>query len=220
MNEQDSIGMRVNAILLEAQRLATSALPFVIGYVVLLGGIATAIDLFAMNEGGDFLVNILSLVLGFVLTSQVLIRSGQCPDGLRNGFGTYFGISLLSGLAIFVGLLLVVLPGLLLLIRWAPAFGYGLAKAESSTDALGQAWRATGPHWLPIAIALSIPSAIFALGIGIYFFAIDDLGIANTAGAAAGNFLLFAGSAAGALIGLAVYCLTSGDDTELSAVFT
>lgn len=65
----------------------------------------------------------------------------------------YFLAQLLSGIAIFAGVNLLILPGLYLMIRWAPlATVVGAERIASPVDSLRRSWRLTKGHSLRFGI--------------------------------------------------------------------
>jgi hypothetical protein len=79
------------------------------------------------------------------------IVPGDLLWGYRH-FGSVIGMNLLAALASFAGTLLCVLPGLL--VSWLLGYrAFALADREAgATDALGESWRLTTRHWLPVIV--------------------------------------------------------------------
>jgi len=73
--------------------------------------------------------------------------------GLRDGnavLAAFFGINLLAGLGIILGMILLIVPGLILAARWSAANAALLAEGDGVNAALGRSWHMTGPSLWPI----------------------------------------------------------------------
>lgn len=160
MNTNDTIGKRLGQIMDESTRLVRAAWLAALAYVVVLTGVGIFADQMSDLSASNFIFSVVSFVMGFVLTVQLLREGGLVPRGLAGGFGGYFGMSLLSGLGIALGIVLVIIPGLVLFVRWSSAYGYMLGEGDGVTEALGRAWEATGAHFWPLALAMLVPVAV------------------------------------------------------------
>ncbi|MEL6530974.1 MAG: hypothetical protein AAFQ27_13515, partial [Pseudomonadota bacterium] len=141
----------------EAARLVRSALGY--GAVYLAGtiGFWSLIDFGIVGEDYSIIGSIVDFALGYLLTVGLLTSGGLLPDGMKGTFGTYFAVSLISGIAILLGLVALVIPGVFLMVRWLPAYGFALAQESSATDALGASWAATEGAFWPLFLAMFIP---------------------------------------------------------------
>lgn len=219
MTIEDTLSTRVAQIHSEAVRLALAAMPSVATYIALvtIGGVF-------VDQSEDFAVanlglSIASLVLGYWVVISMLRDGGLAQDGLAAGFGAYFGLSFLSGVGTLLGLLVLVVPGLLLLIRWAPLFGYGLIDGDGVGEAFSKSWRSTDGHFAPIAMAMVTPLILYAGALGVYFFATDELGRVAMVPAVAANLAMALAGATMIAIGIAVYSLVRDVTGELTEVF-
>jgi uncharacterized membrane protein len=125
---------------------------------------------------GTFLSNIVSFVIDVVATHAALtMRYGHNYSG-RLRFGGAFGLSFLTGLAVIVGLILFIVPGMVLATWWAvslPAMmreDLGVSEAMERSKALtdGNRWRVLGLMLLLfvpfILLVLAISSLALAFG--------------------------------------------------------
>ncbi len=108
--------------------------------------------------------------LGFFLLLGLMKDGRAFRSGQMTGIGTYLGLSIVSGLAIALGILLFVLPGLYLAMRWIPAYPRALDSSNGITSALGWSWEKTRPHQQELVGA-------FAPVVGFYFAAISLIAI-------------------------------------------
>ena len=112
----------------------------------------------------DLIISVLSLGLQTWLTVVLLKAHGQ-RNGSR-GVGTVFFISLLSGLGILIGLALLIVPGIILLVRWSMSVPYALAEDVSATDAMSASFEETRGAFWPLLGILLVCYAPLALAIG------------------------------------------------------
>jgi hypothetical protein len=114
---------------------------------------------------GWYLRLIVSLIIGQIVSVTLVYGSMQALRGrqvtigecLSEGFkrlGAALGIAILSGIGIFLGLILLIVPGLILGAMWAVAVPAAVIEKRSSTAALsrsqeltsGRRWRVFGAY--------------------------------------------------------------------------
>ena len=159
---------------------------------------------------------IVSVVANYLLLKRFLAVRGRAQEQ-RNRFWPYFGMGILSGFAIVFGLILLVVPGIILLVRWSAASGYVIGAGQGVMDSLGSSWEATKGHgW-----------AIFFAGL-VLFVGIIVAGavLGGISGAismeAVETVSAFVEAAYGAIFagfGIAIYCRVQDDTEQLSEVF-
>src|SRR6188472_1337621 len=93
--------------------LSSNAGPAAI-YVVVLGAVGSAVDL--SGTSANIISTVASVAGGFLLLRAMLVAEGLLDPGASNRFGAYFGLSLLSGLGILLGLVVLVIPGVVLIV--------------------------------------------------------------------------------------------------------
>lgn len=159
---------------------------------------------------------IVSIVAAYWLLTQFLAARGRLlPGGSR--FWPYIGMSILSVLGVVLGFILLIVPGIILMIRWSAASGFLIGGREGMTDALGASWEATKGHSWPIFFAaiLMFLAVVVAGGIvGGLFGAIGDL-----PGGIASAFVEAAASAVFMAFGIAIYVLVQDDTGQLAETF-
>ncbi len=108
------------------------------------------VQIFLPNGGAglQFAYTALSIVLQ-IWVIQLVLSDGQGAQSFDgNGFGRMFGIGFLSGLAILLGLLLFILPGLYLMGRWSIAGPAMMAEKSGVIDSLKRSWHVLEHDWL------------------------------------------------------------------------
>jgi len=158
-----------------------------------------------------------SLIAGYLLLVELLKIRGRFRDG-PSLILPYIGLSILTALGIVVGLVLLIVPGVILMVRWSAATGFLAGGRMGVTESLSESWRATQGHSWPIFFAgLVVLVAVMLAG-----------GAIGAAGGVSGSDVLLAivsalaeqvGTAVTTAFTLAVYVLVSNDHDELGEVF-
>lgn len=205
----------VGDIFAETSRLFGENAGLAIGSVGGLTVLNMLTDLGQLGNGANLLSAIVSMGLQYWLIRQMLEQRSML-DG-RAGFGSFFGVNFLSGLAILLGFLLLIVPGVFLAARWSAADAALLSEGEGVSAALGKSWEMTAPHVWPIVGALLVVYVpAFALGMGLSISMGDAMPILISGIA---NLAVFTGSVVAWLMGVAVYTLLQPGTDMLADVF-
>lgn len=204
----------VGDIFAETTRLLGENAGLALGSIVGLTIVNVTIDQ-VPGSGASLLGAILSIGLQYWAIRQALERRDRL-DG-RAGFGSFFGVNLLSGLAILIGLLLLIVPGIYLAARWSAADAALLSEGEGISAALGKSWEMTASHIWPIVGALLVVYVpVFGVGVGLNFAMGDAIPIAISG---ITNLLLYAAMVFAWLMGIAIYALIQPPSDTLAEVF-
>jgi hypothetical protein len=156
-----------------------------------------------------------NLVGSYLLLRRFLAHHGRSEEG-GSPFWPFVGMWIISWLGIVVGFILLIVPGVILLVRWSAASGFLLGRREGVIDSLGASWEATRGHSWSIflaAIVMLLATAIAGGVVGGVFGAFGDLtGVASA----------FVEAAAGAVFmafGIAIYSLVRHDTGDLAETF-
>lgn len=156
---------------------------------------------------------IVSLLANFWLLREML-RSDGVTGG---GFWTYLGMSIVAGIGVIVGMILLIVPGIFVLVRWSAANGYVVRQGMGAIDSLKASWQATSGHGLAIFLAGLI------LVIGLIVVSAVLAGITALMSAIVGGIIAVLLNALGGALALAfsvgVYRLVSDGAHEAAAVF-
>lgn len=215
------VGNRVTALWSMAQTIVTaSALPTGL-YVLVMTAAGTIADITetADGSGGVMAVNIVGLVAGFALCRMMIERAGLLRAGASKGFWSYFGLALLSNIATVVGFVLVIVPGVLLMIRWLPAFGFLLGGGEDVNQSLSSSWQRTRGHFWALFLGAFALLPVAFIASGAYVMADEVPSIPSAVTFIVANLALYAATAAWTAYGIAAYALLKDDQDELSGVF-
>ncbi len=195
--------------------LRVNAAPTIAAFVLLLA-LNVVVDQADNGSGTNLLANIISFVASYFVQRIGLERLGLRASGAPGRFGAIFGLNFLSGLGIVLGLIALVVPGIILTVRWWAADPIVLAEPIGVDDALRRSWRATRTSFWPILRALA--------AITVPFVAIASIGglLANVgplAGDVLVNAAVFGWLALTWTSQLAVYSLLKLPDDGLKDVF-
>jgi hypothetical protein len=107
------------------------------------------------QSGTNLLAGLISLAGQYYLTTNALELLDARPV-VRPRFGALWGMGIVSGLGIVLGLVLLILPGLYLMVRWAIAAPVMIAEDLKVNAALGRSWQLTRPNAGPILGAMLV----------------------------------------------------------------
>ena len=217
LDVNDSIGLRLGLITEEALRLARAAWAAMLFYVAALVAIGMVGDQWTDVAGANFAFSVVSTIVGYALTISLLRQGGLTQT--TGGFGTYFGLSILVVLGIALGCVALLIPGLVLFVRWAPAYGFALGDEVGITEGMRLAWERSRGHFAPLAIALLLPVAANLVAVTIYTLASDEAGLIPLPVSAIANLVMSVAGAAITAIGIAAYALLRDRTDEIAEVF-
>ena len=136
-------------------------------YVLLWAGPYIYVDInMPESNGAYFLLSFVGIGLNFFLLYSLTQSSDARGEKTHTGIIAYFGLSILHSVAISIGLILLILPGLYLALRWLPAFARLLKSHEGVVEALGWSWDRTKGHELALGLPFLGMTSIYLLGVG------------------------------------------------------
>jgi hypothetical protein len=142
-------------------RLARERITIFAAAVGLMTAFGAAADLAPDEFGAPALIlfGLSSLYLQALVTASALELEPFRTSGRR--FLSLIGMSIVTSVAVALGLLLAVIPGLLLLVRWSVSVPVLLDEELGPYESLQRSWELTGDRWtLAIAVtAVLIPAS-------------------------------------------------------------
>ena len=165
---------------------------------------------------------IAAIVIGIVMTFYLyaaMVRDTVSP-GFRR-FWPWLGIYILATLAIGLGFVLLIVPGLILLTRWAAVLPLVIAGRVPAFDSFGASWNAVrGRSWSVFGAGFILVLGMIALGIivGLTTLAFD--GPLTIIGAVIAGSVDALGSVVFVAFSVGVYHLLFDDSEEMSQVFS
>ncbi len=164
--------------------------------------------------GGQVLGSIVGIVCGYFLLVAMVRRTGLQAHGEGDTFFPYIGMALLSGIAVMLGFIAIILPGLFLMARWIIAGPLVVGRGHGVMKSLGESWERTrGSEVSIIVAALALVLIPLAATIAVSFlFEPDDL-VGMTVSQIASSVI----SLVVAAMSVAIYGMIVGGAAEASA---
>lgn len=218
--------LEVGALLGRTWAAMSAAPAATLAYIAVLALSGSYADYsFAENAGVTFLDSIASFVAGFFLAGAMLRGLGLRAEGEGGGFGAYFVVCLLGGLGMLLGFLLFILPGVIVMIRWWPAFAIALSEDRGGAEALGDAWKMTeGQFWPIFGVVLIglVPLVLLTIAAGagtVFLWTATDEAFDSTFAIVALNIGVAAYSAYSTATAIAVYSMLRDSGAGLAETF-
>jgi hypothetical protein len=188
-------------------------------YAAALGAVGAAIDLWGTERASNAPYTLTSIIGGYFLLRAMLEREGIIGPDARQRLGAYFGLSLLAGLGIVCGFVLLIIPGVILFIRWQLAFAILLAEDRTISAALSESWDMTEGQFWPLLGAMLVLLLVILLAAAA--FVIPELApaVPEEVSIILGNMFLSVFSVLSTAFGVAAYRLLAKPLGELEEVF-
>jgi len=202
--------------------LILSDLPIALLIIAGATAAATAVDMTAPSAGN--ILNIVALVVQYYLIRHLVDRHGLRSTDRLGGFGSFFVVGLVTGLAALLGFVLLIVPGIYLIARWSMVDAAVVAENRGFSDAMRRSWDATADNVLPIALAVVVISLPMIVGFAL-MFAIgasgDEKAISGLGLSVAVNLLLYASQISIWYFGVGLYqlLLAGPAEAQLGEVF-
>jgi hypothetical protein len=147
-------------LMAEQKSLVRSAPGFVVSYILITTTIFVLLDVYAYEERGLYgLVSFLNWGLGYVLFLGLMQNGGLTPEGTRTGVGTYFALGIAISIPVGLALVVFIIPGLYLLMRWLPAYSRALISDDGVGNSMRWSWAQTEPWQRPLSLGMVFPVA-------------------------------------------------------------
>ena len=129
------------------------------------------IDVYAKDQAVNSIMGFVSIFMQFWCTAGLLEDlNRRAPEA--GGFVSVFVVGLFSTVAILIGLVLLIIPGVILLVRWSIAVPIVVSEGGGASSALGESWERTSEGFWPILGVLALTyipvAAIVALSAGAF----------------------------------------------------
>ncbi|RJY08670.1 hypothetical protein D6201_04220 [Aurantiacibacter aquimixticola] len=162
-------------------------------------------------------IAIAQFVICYFLAKGLAQHVGLIGEGETGpGFGSYFGVAFLVGLGTAIGFLLLVIPGIVLTVRWLLAFPAVFAGGNSP---ISKSWEMTGPVFWKLLAAYIIGMLLIGVTFLAYSYAYDADQTVHIAALAVANAAAAANSIYSFLLGFAGFVLLRDDSAALEEVF-
>ena len=104
-----------------------------------------------------------SVVGGYLLMAYMLQRAGNASEASVSGFFSYLAMTIVSSAGVLAGLAILLVPGLVLFMRWFIAAPVLIARGEGPIQALKSSWELTRGYAITIFVA-GIPASLLLFG--------------------------------------------------------
>jgi hypothetical protein len=193
--------------------LEANIIPGII-YVVVFGALGAATTYFSLGapiRGAMFqiLVAVATMIGAFVLLEVMLKRSGLLREDRLGMFLPFIGMSILVGIAVGLGFLLIIIPGLVFMARWSICQPVMLVEKGKVFDSMRKSWEMTRGNEFPIILAMLALMVVFVgASIGVGFALPQD----SLLGISLSQFLSNVTGVISTAIGVALYQLIIVDE--------
>lgn len=124
-----------------------------------------------------FVSGIIGIFAQFMVTSRLARQAGLMQaESVPGRASSFVLLSIVTGLAIMLGFLVFVLPGLYLLARWSIAVPIVIAEGAKMGDALTASWERTRGKAVPICLALLVVGTGLLGSVALDYFYVPDYG--------------------------------------------
>ena len=175
--------------------------------LLILAALGIVIDSRMAGPEWEGLLNLFASVLVIVAqyrVTRLLLGdlAGEMPTG--GSIGAFIVLGIMSGLGILLGLLLLVVPGIVLFVRWSIAVPILLDTGDGVTDSLRRSWHDTEGCFWPILVTYLVlyGPAVAAAALG---YALATWNPDNLAGVVVANLALNGGLIVGWHAAVAIY---------------
>ncbi|HEY7806658.1 MAG TPA: glycerophosphoryl diester phosphodiesterase membrane domain-containing protein [Croceibacterium sp.] len=188
--------IEVGPLLASVREILSGATKPILAYVAAMTVVFTLMDLYNAESGHFTVSSIGSTVAGYLLMRALVLQTELAAEGEVAGFGSYFGLGLLEGLAYLVGAILLIVPAIVLMIRWTPSIPLLMCEKRGVAQSMDLSWKATkGNFWpllgltllgaVPFVLAVALSVSLFGNGdptsaTGIIVSAITNLCLTAT----------------------------------------
>jgi len=223
----DFLGAGVGIVRRQWQILALVGVALILGRV--MQGFATAgmAPLAAGRYGYGLVLMVVQFLIYGVATRKIMLAEGLAQAGEAARYGQYIVTTLVITVLGILAMLILIVPGVMLFLRWMLAANFVLGRGMSMRESMAASRDATRGHRWSILFALvalyfvvSIPYVLLILsagGFAAYSAAAlsSQLGLFQVAAAAWGGML----GALGLALSIGMFAVLVGRSDHLSEVF-
>ncbi|AKM07097.1 hypothetical protein [Pelagerythrobacter marensis] len=125
------------------------------------GGSGASAGLFVIG----FIASVVQYVAGYLVLERLLeLRDSRSATGFR--IWAYVGLTILTMLGMVIGFFLLIVPGLIVAVRWSAAPGYLIGRDAGVVEAMQRSWDSTqGAGWAIFFAGLVLGCAVAVLAV-------------------------------------------------------
>ncbi len=164
------------------------------------------------------LLTLVATIVGlYWLTKNYLISRNRLATD-ANRFWHYIGMSIIAAIGMMIGFVLLIVPGIILLVRWSAAVGYVVSGKEGVIDSLKASWEVTRGNGLTIFLAGLVMFVVLIVVLGVIAAILVAANL--RLGMVIGGFLDAFSNTISPAFAIAVYCMLQNDGEQLEEVFS
>lgn len=157
-------------LMAEQRKLVRKASAFLAAYILISTILYVLLDVYAHEKDSLYgLAGLLIWGLGYIMFLGVMQKGGLTTQGTKTGIGTYFALGIAIGIPVTLALIVLIIPGLYLLMRWIPAYSRALISYDGLGKAMRWSWDRTEPWQRPLGLALIFPVLLACTSIASEF---------------------------------------------------
>lgn len=168
-----------------------------------------------------FVSSIMGIFAQFIVTSRLARQAGLMQaEHIPGRAGSYVLLSIVTSLAIMLGFLLFVLPGLYLLARWSVAVPIVIAEGAKMGEALTASWDRTQGKAAPICFALLVVGTGLLVSAALDYLYVPDYGPPPLIPTLVSNLLGFGSNVLAWFLAMAIYSFSAREAApQLEEIF-
>lgn len=153
------------------------------------------------------------------ITIAILEGSGMALTPRRWHIASIFVISLIFGLAVLLGLIALILPGLYFVGRWFLSVPILFGETLSATDAMRESWRRLERYWMSAALVAVVAFLWQAAPLALAMIVVPADMMARGAVIVAANAVSSAGWVFGIAAAATLYLILDGPKPRAQEIF-
>ena len=200
-----------------AGQVRQNVLAIVVALVVLVSG-NLAMDQWLPLQSTFAAGGLLTLVVQYFLARSALVRSDLLAPDADHRFLSFWGMSILTGLATIVGFVFLILPGLYLNARWLIAGPIILGEDKTAGEGMGESWESMKTSVWPV-VGATLLLYVIAFGVGMtptIYYGEEEVPLAIEA---VGYLFVYLASVFGWLMAVGAYALIREPTASLEEIF-
>jgi hypothetical protein len=167
----------------------------------------------------NWLISVVSIFAQYLTIAHLLRHEGLLSAADKAGrAASFIGVGIVTGIAIGLGTLLLIVPGLYLFARWAIVDPLIIGEGRTMGEAMSESWQETAHVILPTMIALAVFYSPLAVSL-LAAFAYPEFDTAALPMALASNLLIFIGIILSWYCAAAVFRLLRQPQDTLDQIF-
>lgn len=151
----------------------------ILGDYLSVGGLSE--EAVALGGVVRLLSAIATIVGSYLLMEAILDRAGLLSYRGSKRYFAFLGQSIVLAIGVMVGLVLLVVPGMILAVRWSLAQALLIGRGAKVFESMGESWRKTAGYGWRIFFAVLLVGVAFIVLLGVIFVFLGESSLAGIA---------------------------------------